>query len=156
VIGVAGGLLLAQASAAVFAQLRYLIAIVVISMFLSFAMEPAVQWLARRGIRRGAGTGIVFVAVIVTLTGFVAAMLPMMVDQVTNLIARHPGCCGRSPHWPSGCPARPARPWRRGSTRPAANCPPGPTRSRGSSGAARSASARACSVGCSGWPRSGS
>jgi predicted PurR-regulated permease PerM len=90
VLGVAGGLLLAQASAAVFAQLRYLIAIIVISLFLSFAMEPAVQWLARRGIRRGAGTGIVFVAVIVTLTGFVAAMLPMMVDQVTNLIAAAP------------------------------------------------------------------
>jgi predicted PurR-regulated permease PerM len=90
VLGVAGGLLLAQASAAVFAQLRYLIAIVVISLFLSFAMEPAVQWLARQGIRRGAATGIVFVAVIVTLTGFVAAMLPMMVDQVTNLIAAAP------------------------------------------------------------------
>lgn len=89
-LGVAGALLLAQASAAVFAQLRYLIAIVVISLFLSFAMEPAVQWLARRGIRRGAGTGIVFLAVAVVLTGFVAAMLPMMIEQVTNLIASAP------------------------------------------------------------------
>jgi predicted PurR-regulated permease PerM len=89
-LGIAGGLLLAQASAAVFAQLRYLIAIVVVSMFLSFAMEPAVQWLARRGVRRGAGTGIVFVTVIVTFTGFVAAMLPMMVDQVTNLVNAGP------------------------------------------------------------------
>jgi predicted PurR-regulated permease PerM len=90
VLGVAGGLLLAQAAAAVFAQLRNLIAIVVISLFLSFAMEPAVQWLARRGIRRGAGTGLVFVTVVVVLTGFVAAMLPMMVDQVSNLVASAP------------------------------------------------------------------
>jgi predicted PurR-regulated permease PerM len=89
-LGVAGALLLAQASAAVFAQLRNLIAIVVISLFLSFAMEPAVQWLARRGLRRGAGTGIVFLAAIVVFTGFVAAMLPMMVEQVTNLIASGP------------------------------------------------------------------
>lgn len=89
-LGVAGALLLAQASAAVFAQLRNLIAIVVISLFLSFAMEPAVQFLARRGLRRGAGTGIVFVGVIVVMTGFVAAMLPMMVEQVTNLIASGP------------------------------------------------------------------
>jgi predicted PurR-regulated permease PerM len=89
-LGVAGALLLAQASAAVFAQLRNLIAIVVVSLFLSFAMEPAVQWLARRGLRRGAGTGIVFVAAIVVFTGFVAAMLPMMVEQVTNLIASGP------------------------------------------------------------------
>jgi predicted PurR-regulated permease PerM len=90
VVGIAGGLLLAQASAAVFAQLRNLLAIVVVSLFLSFAMEPAVQWLARHGLRRGAGTGIVFVAVIVTITGFVAAMLPLIVDQVTNLIASAP------------------------------------------------------------------
>jgi predicted PurR-regulated permease PerM len=89
-IGVAGGLLLAQVAAAVFAQLRTLIAIVVVSLFLSFAMEPAVQWLARRGLRRGLGTAIVLSGVLLTIGGFVAAMLPMILDQVTNLIAAAP------------------------------------------------------------------
>jgi predicted PurR-regulated permease PerM len=86
VLGVGGGLLLAQAAAAVFTQLRTLIAIVVVSLFLSFAMEPAVQWFARRGLRRGVGTAIVFLGLLIVLTGFIAAMLPMIIDQVSNLV----------------------------------------------------------------------
>jgi predicted PurR-regulated permease PerM len=86
VLGVAGGLLLAQAAVAVFTQLRTLLAIIVISLFLSFAMEPAVQWFARRGLRRGLGTAIVFLGLLIVLTGFIAAMLPMIVDQVSNLV----------------------------------------------------------------------
>jgi predicted PurR-regulated permease PerM len=85
-LGVGGGLLLAQMATAVFVQLRTLLAIVMVSLFLSFAMEPAVQWFARRGVRRGFGTAIVFFGLLLLLAGFVAAMLPLIVDQVANLI----------------------------------------------------------------------
>lgn len=90
-LGVGGGLLLAQAAAAVFTQLRTLLTIVLVSLFLSFAMEPAVQWFARGGLRRGVGTAIVFLGLLVVLAGFVAAMLPMIIDQVSNLVDGLPG-----------------------------------------------------------------
>jgi predicted PurR-regulated permease PerM len=84
--GVAGGLLLAQAVAAVFTEVRGLLLIVVVSLFLSFALEPAVQWLALRGVRRGVGTGLVFLAGIVLIGGFVAVMTGLVVDQFRALI----------------------------------------------------------------------
>lgn len=89
-LGVAGGLLLAQLATAVGGRLQGLLATLFISLFLSFAMEPAVQWLARRGMRRGFGTWLVFLAVILALAGMVAAMIPLVAEQVRNLVAAAP------------------------------------------------------------------
>lgn len=44
--------------------LRDLLLMLMVALFLSFAMEPAVNWLADRGWRRGAATGLVFVVVL--------------------------------------------------------------------------------------------
>jgi uncharacterized membrane protein len=55
-------------------QLRGLLIIVVVSLFLSFAIEPAVTRLQQRGVRRGLGTWLVFLLVLVLFTGFIAAM----------------------------------------------------------------------------------
>jgi predicted PurR-regulated permease PerM len=84
--GVAGGLLLAQAASAIFSEVRGLLLIVVVSLFLSFALEPAVQWLALRGLRRGIGTGLVFFAGIALLGGFVAVMAGLVIEQVRALV----------------------------------------------------------------------
>jgi hypothetical protein len=89
-LGVAGGLLLAQLATAVGGRLQGLLATLFISLFLSFAMEPAVQWLARRGMRRGFGTWVVFLGVIAALGGMVAAMIPLVAEQVRNLVAAAP------------------------------------------------------------------
>lgn len=83
--GITLGILAAQSITAVLGRVQGLIAIVVTSLFLSFAMEPAVQHLARRGMRRGAATGIVFVVGLVLLGGFVAAMTGLVLDQVRSL-----------------------------------------------------------------------
>ncbi|MEX0836604.1 MAG: AI-2E family transporter [Nitriliruptor sp.] len=89
-IGVAGGLLLAQVATALGGRLQGLLSILVISLFLSFAMEPAVQWLARRGLRRGLGTWLVFLAVILAMGGMVALMVPLVAEQVRNLVEAGP------------------------------------------------------------------
>lgn len=90
-LGVAGGLLLAQLVTTVGGRLRGLLSILVISLFLSFAMEPAVQWLARRGMRRGFGTWLVFLGVVLAFGGMIAAMVPLVMEQVRNLIEAGPG-----------------------------------------------------------------
>jgi predicted PurR-regulated permease PerM len=88
--GVAGGLLLAQVAAAMFAQLRGLLLVVIVSLFLSFALEPAVQWLALRGVRRGVGTALVFVVGLAAFTGFVTLMASLVVGQARTLVASVP------------------------------------------------------------------
>jgi predicted PurR-regulated permease PerM len=90
-LGVAGGLLLAQVATALGGRLQGVLSILVISLFLSFAMEPAVQWLARRGVRRGFGTWMVFLGVLLAGAGMVAAMVPLIAEQVRNLVAGAPG-----------------------------------------------------------------
>ncbi len=89
-IGVGGGLVLAQLVTATAARLRGLLILVLLSLFLSFAMEPAVQWLHQRGMRRGLGTGLVFVGAAALGVGLVASMYGLVIDQVTNLVEAGP------------------------------------------------------------------
>jgi predicted PurR-regulated permease PerM len=65
-------------------ELRELLLILLVSLFLAFALEPAVNFLARRGWRRGVATGVVCLAVVVAIAGFVAAMSVLVVDQVST------------------------------------------------------------------------
>lgn len=70
--------------------LRTVLVMLLVALFLSFAMEPAVQWLADRGWRRGAATGAVFLGVLVVAGGLIAAIVPPVVDQVTGLVRSVP------------------------------------------------------------------
>ncbi len=70
--------------------LRGLLIMLLVSLFLSFAMEPAVQFLHRRGVRRGLATGLVFFLGLVVATAIVVAMIPLVVQQVSDLIVSVP------------------------------------------------------------------
>lgn len=70
--------------------LRDLLVILLVSLFLACAMEPAVQFLGRRGWRRGAATGAVFAVGFLVTVGIVAAMAPLVVTQVQGLLASFP------------------------------------------------------------------
>ena len=48
--------------------LRSLLIVLTVSLFLSFAIEPAVNSLARRGWRRGVATGAVFLSILAVFT----------------------------------------------------------------------------------------
>jgi predicted PurR-regulated permease PerM len=65
-------------------ELRGLLIMLLVSLFLAFALEPAVNFLARRGWRRGLATGLVFVLLVIGIAGFVAAMSALVVDQVST------------------------------------------------------------------------
>lgn len=68
-----------------FRQLIDLFVMLLVSFFLSLALEPAVDRMAARGVRRGVGTFLVFVAVGVAVTGFLAALGTLLVDQVAKI-----------------------------------------------------------------------
>lgn len=82
--------LAAYAALVVIQALRGILVMLGVALFLSFAMEPAVQFLARRGWRRGVATGAVFLGVVVVSFAAVAAMVPLIVDQATGLIRSIP------------------------------------------------------------------
>lgn len=70
--------------------LRTVLVMLLVALFLSFAMEPAVQWLSNRGWRRGAATGAVFATLVVITAGLIAAIVPPVIDQVTGLVRSVP------------------------------------------------------------------
>jgi predicted PurR-regulated permease PerM len=73
-----------------FRRLRDLILWLVAALFLSFALEPAVNWLVARGWRRGVATAAVLFGLLLLGMVTVALMVPLVIDQVQELIARVP------------------------------------------------------------------
>ena len=72
-------------------ELRSLLVIVLLSFFLSFALEPAVNRMERMGIRRGMGTGIVFLALLAAVGLFLWAIGTVLADQVGEFADDAPG-----------------------------------------------------------------
>ena len=71
-------------------KLSDLLLILVVSLFLSFALEPAVDWLAQRGWRRGSATGLVLAVLFVGTVLFLGAIGKLVVDQVSEFIDQAP------------------------------------------------------------------
>jgi predicted PurR-regulated permease PerM len=72
-------------------RLRSLIVMLLVSLFLAFAMEPAANYLARRGWRRGLATATVLAVLVGVVVVLVTAFGSLFVDQVSQLIDAIPG-----------------------------------------------------------------
>jgi predicted PurR-regulated permease PerM len=84
---------------ALFVKLSSLLVTLLVSLFLSFAIEPAVDWLEDRGWRRGRATGLVFLGVVVTSTLLVWVMVDLVVQQVRILLDDAPGLIRNATNW---------------------------------------------------------
>lgn len=82
--------LVAMTTTSLLRQLSSLLTWVLVALFASFALEPAVDWLARRGWRRGLATGAILSGVVVLGILMVALMIPLVVDQLQALIDAAP------------------------------------------------------------------
>ncbi|MFI6867955.1 AI-2E family transporter [Nocardia sp. NPDC050406] len=80
-------------------QLKGLLTILVVSLFLAFSIEPAVNWLAARGWRRGPATGVVFLGVLVALGSFVWTLGELVVEQVSALVDNAPRYADDAVNW---------------------------------------------------------
>lgn len=72
-------------------ELASILFMVFVSLFVTVAFEPPVHFLAKRGWRRGAATGVVFLAALVVAILFIWALVPLFVQQVQSLINAIPG-----------------------------------------------------------------
>src|SRR5215475_8537303 len=90
VVAIVAGMVLAGIADSIVHRLAGFLQIIVISLFLSFAIEPAVDYLAQRGWRRGTATGLVFVAVLVAIAALIALLIPAVVSGTRQLISSLP------------------------------------------------------------------
>lgn len=81
----------AYAAFSLIRRLRDLVVWLIAALFLSFALEPAVNWLVERGWRRGSATAAVLFTLLFIGMVMVALMVPLVIDQVQELIDRLPG-----------------------------------------------------------------
>jgi predicted PurR-regulated permease PerM len=80
-------------------RLQGLLTVLLVSLFLAFAIEPAVNWLARRGMRRGPATGLVFLVLAALVFGFLWTLGALLVEQVTTLVKNAPEYADRGVEW---------------------------------------------------------
>jgi predicted PurR-regulated permease PerM len=78
---------------------RHVVSWVLISLFLTLALNPAVGWLQAHGVpKRGLATGVVFVLALVVVGGVAAAFIPTLVDQVDNFANKVPDYVNQLTH----------------------------------------------------------
>ncbi len=75
---------------AFFRQVRNVLIWALIALFASFALEPAVDWMAKRGMRRGLATGLLLFLMAVGSVLMVALMVPLLIEQIRALIEAAP------------------------------------------------------------------
>lgn len=95
VFGVAG-FLVAQY---LFVKLSDLLTILLVSLFLSFAVEPAVDFLNDRGWRRGPATGLVFLVLLVLSSLLVWVVVDLVIQQVRTLVNDAPHLVRDATDW---------------------------------------------------------
>ena len=76
-----------------------LLIVLLVSLFLAFSLEPAVNRMERRGIRRGLGTAIMFAIVVVLVGAFSAVVGTALAHEVDALIDKAPGYIGNIQEW---------------------------------------------------------
>jgi predicted PurR-regulated permease PerM len=78
-------------------QLRHIVVWFVIALFLVAALDPAVNWLQRRHIKRSIAILLTYVGLLAAVAGLVALVLPLLFTEIRELIdfitrlAQHPG-----------------------------------------------------------------
>lgn len=71
-------------------HIRPVLVLVLVSAFLAVGLNPIVEWLMHRGIRRRWSVLIVTVGVVVVLTLFMVTLVPVLQEQIRALIANAP------------------------------------------------------------------
>lgn len=75
---------------------------ILIAAFLAAALNPAVEWLERHGLRRGLAVALVFVGAVAAIAGLGVLLIPPLVEQVTDFVEAVPdlveeAAAGRGP-----------------------------------------------------------
>jgi predicted PurR-regulated permease PerM len=84
------GVIVALALRSVLEAASSVVLLVVVALFLAVGLNPAIEALMRRGVRRGIAVTVVLVAVVASLALFGAAIVPVISDQVAAIVEATP------------------------------------------------------------------
>lgn len=84
-IVIAAGLLLYAAY-----QIRHILVLAIISMFLAIGLDPVVRTLNKIHLKRSQAVALVFLGLVVFVTGFVASVTPPLIRQTQKLVRELP------------------------------------------------------------------
>ncbi|WFB11534.1 AI-2E family transporter [Streptomyces sp. LX-29] len=73
-----------------FDRLTGLLLNILIAFFLALAIEPAVDRMAARGVRRGVATALVFLGIVVSVAGFFTLLGSMLAGQIATMVEDFP------------------------------------------------------------------
>jgi predicted PurR-regulated permease PerM len=80
-------------------ELSSFLTIILMALFLSFALEPAVQWFVNRGWKRGAATGLMLGLVFLAGVFLLALIIPAVVTGFKQLVENAPQLVDRFVGW---------------------------------------------------------
>ena len=80
-------------------QLGSFLTMIGIALFLSFALEPAVDYLATRGWKRGTATGLIFLILLGAIVLLVALIVPAVISGFNQLVQNAPALVDRLSNW---------------------------------------------------------
>lgn len=84
------GVLVAILFGAILGQLSTIIMYIVAALFVALGLDPVVRWLERKGLKRPLGIAVVFGGFVLVIAGLLAVIIPMIANQVTQLIRSAP------------------------------------------------------------------
>jgi predicted PurR-regulated permease PerM len=73
--------------------------VLVVALFLVGTLNPGVEWLAKKGIRRGLGIALVFGGMLTAIAGALALTIPAVVDQLMGFAHEEPALRARLVEW---------------------------------------------------------
>jgi predicted PurR-regulated permease PerM len=86
------GIVLVAAALFVFLYLAWhVITWILIALFFALALNPAVEFFERHGLRRGLASAVVFLLALGAFAGLASLLIPPLVEQVTDFIDAVPG-----------------------------------------------------------------
>ncbi len=92
VLAVIGLVIAAWALLSIVVITRQVITWILVSIFLALALNPAVEWFMRRGVkRRGYAAGLTYVLALGAIAAIGYAFIPTLVDQVNEFVKALPG-----------------------------------------------------------------
>ena len=72
-------------------RISHVLLLALVAFVLAVGLDPAVQWLGRRRIRRGWAVAIIFVGLVLFVTLFVALLIPVLTREVPQFAGALPG-----------------------------------------------------------------
>jgi len=91
----AAGALVAYWLATNIAAIGSTLVLIVVAFFIAAGLNPSVEWIEGRGVRRRWAVTTVIVAVIIAVTLFFVAIVPVITDQVASITENAPGWLDR-------------------------------------------------------------